>query len=543
MKKVILFFTIIILFNGVKLNAQTLDIKWSAPIPFDNELGRLAGQKGANSKKLYVKFESDKKYKLIAYDKNTLDKVNEVVVWDKRTANKKMGDYGWYKTIVFENSIFVLWYKESRKMDELYAACYDNNLNLIFDFKKIYEIASEKGKEKKAEIFIEENIKNEKIIIGAEKSTEKGERLKIEFKIFDANLSAIAENNNITLPIIVIAKSNKLSCDYKLGNDGNLHIKCNLKINKEQSEDLKKGQNDYFPIYSIINTITGAVKTFNMKFDNRNVFNCNFIEDSNSVKILGFFSDLNKDKKGINIDGFFYGIIDSKTFNFKEDLRFNYFTKEQLSILFSNVLDSVKNDLVFSFGKKKRVIEPYISSEEFNIESIHSLDNDNLVLFCCNTGNYSEERSYTGSNGATNRYLLKRSIKANICAIKIKENGQIDWMSNLDRTAVYPGWNVQDLKVISRNNKFYVCFGSSEKIDIDNPYKIDKGIYYAIFDYTNGNYKKAFSELSIKETIEKEKKEFLQENLLILNNDIYTVDFSSTRKKRGVDFMGKFIIK
>jgi hypothetical protein len=115
--------------------AQSLDLKWSKTMMYDNKLDGFFNEFiDANSKYVYAKYnnlaikpkKANRKIKFIAYDKNTMEKVAEARVkgyGDGKTEQQKFDGLNYYKTLVFENVIYSFWIREEKQKEA-------NNLRL-----------------------------------------------------------------------------------------------------------------------------------------------------------------------------------------------------------------------------------------------------------------------------------------------------------------------------------------------------------------------------------------------------------------------------
>ena len=64
----------------------------------------------------------------------------------------------------------------------------------------------------------------EKILIGGETAGNKGDNVKVEYKILNADFT-FSNAGQAELPLQITGRSNSLSSSYSFGDDGNLHVK------------------------------------------------------------------------------------------------------------------------------------------------------------------------------------------------------------------------------------------------------------------------------------------------------------------------------
>ncbi|MCX6181135.1 MAG: hypothetical protein NT150_04315 [Bacteroidetes bacterium] len=497
--------------------AQELKASWSEMQVYDNGKDGFFGDfSGINSKYIYGKFirfqmaspfkknQRISKIKLVAFDKLTMKKTFTAALIgfpENKAAKEKYKDLIFYKTIVFENTVYVFWFKESKLKDELYVQSFDANLKVIKPLQKIYELSAEKGQKKKPELFVMGNKEIEdKILIGGEMAGDKNENVKIEYRLLNKDFSFEA-SGQVTLPYLITRRSNSLSSSYELGNDGNLHIKSFVNKDGEERKLLLKGESSAYPIISVVDLKTGVLKPLEFKFDNKNIFDFNYIIGKQTTKVFGFFCDLKKDPNGWDTHGIFYAIIDNAS-NTVKSINFSMFTKDQLNQLFVKDKEDQKKarrkDLKKGNDAAKSDEESLQS--DYVIENVQSADNNNLVLFCSRMYNYSVTTCTTNANGGRSCTTNYYCEKSNVTAFRIDADGDIVWASNLDREITYSGWYKWDVTVINDKANFYVLYGSAYNEGATKKGKTKKKsksmkesrdqLEYAVFSYETGKFQK-----------------------------------------------------
>jgi hypothetical protein len=521
------------------VTAQSIDVKWSDMQLYDNKKdGFFSNFIGGNTKYLYAKNTNlsmngrNSRVLMFAYDNNTMEKVAELSVYNKKNEadRKKYDDLNYYKTLIFENILYVFWTKENKEKDELYVESFDAKLKPLNKLKKIYELNSGRKAAKKAELFAMGNKNNgETLLIGGELSGDKGQNVKVEYKVLKSDFSFAASGQQ-TLPAIISSKFDALSSSYEYGDDGNLHIKTRVIIPPDERKSLKKNESYYYTIYSIVDVNQNTMKSYPLRFENKNIFSMGFLSQKDADKVFGFFCDLTKDPKGHDTHGIFYCIINPQTKEL-EKLNFTYFTKAQLDKLFYKDEQDRKDGAALSSKKKKKSEEESLNSL-YEIEQVKSIDKDNIVIFCSMMWNYS--RTYCDSKG--NCRTVYYCNKRNVTGFKLNNVGEIVWASNLDRDITYTGrWNVMDVSVICPDNKtFYVTYGSafSSKKQKKNlasrksTKQMRETIEYAAFEYSNGNFRKEEYTLNESGTKSKERKTVSPDDIIPIDNKFYV---NSTR--------------
>jgi len=531
------------------LSAQEMKMSWSDQVLYDNKKdGFFNSYVDCNSKYIYVKYTNltmtvnrkKSKIKMVAFDKLSMKKVSDVALMgfpeNKSSGNALKGMF-YYKTVIFENIIYIFWKKESKNKEELFVQSFDSKLTPLKKMQKIYELNATKEQKKKPEIFVLANAKiNEQILIGGELAANKDESVRIEYRLLNKDFGFEA-SNQVTLPYTVVGRSNNFTSSYDFGADGKLHIRSNVVFSKEEIKTLKSGESTRYPIISVVELKSGAINTLNFKFENKNIFNFSYIIEPNITKIFGFFSDMNKDQYGRDTHGIFYAIVDNNT-NTIKSINFSMFTKAQLDKLFAkDKEDQRKASSTKKKSKSKKKQDAAKSDEEsiqsdYMIEDVQSMGDNNLVLFCSRMYNYSVTTCTTNSNGGqscTTRYYCQ---KDNVTAFKINEKGDIVWASNLDRRITYSGWNRYDVSVIHDQSKFFVLYGSVfETVGSTKSGKAKKKrkdsketrdvLEYAVFDYGTGDIVKKEYAINSTTTPKKERKSVAPIDVQVIDNRFY----------------------
>lgn len=124
-------------------NAQELTVNWSDKELYDNKAdGFFESFVGSNSKYIYVKYgnlsrkKKINKIELVVFDKKSMKKMDKSFKSEETGSVQLYKGLNDYKTIVFENLIYVFWMKESKYKDELFVQSLDNKLNPLNSLKK-----------------------------------------------------------------------------------------------------------------------------------------------------------------------------------------------------------------------------------------------------------------------------------------------------------------------------------------------------------------------------------------------------------------------
>ena len=507
MKKQTIVLPIFLMFLSLISVAQTIDVKWSDKQYYDNKLdGYSKYIIGGNSKYLYAYFapvranniftgrsSTDKEIKLVAFDKKSMKRAFDISLLGfshNKVEDKNLAGLEYYKTIIFEDIIYVVWLKDlhdKKKTQEMYVQTFTENLKKVNALKKVYELGSDPKADYLSNIFLLANKNaNEQIVIGGELSAKKDQNVKFEYKVLNKDFT-YAYSGKFDLPIKKIGYGNTLAGNYRFGDDGNIYIKTNVAIDKAEYKDMKKSGKEVargrYALLTMLNPSTGKSNVIPIRADNKDIFDFDYIVSKKSIKIFGFYSDLKVQKVkshvslfpgGVHvgsdeedIHGIFNGTIDNNTFEIAS-IHFTAFTKAQLDNLFADDKRNRKDKHVMA-SKSKRHSEDISLRSDYEIERTISIDDDNMVLFC------SRMHNYVVSNGKNSYPACE---KFNVTAFKVASDGKIVWASNLQRYMKYGGWNIYDIDVMYQGNKIYTFY--EQKGQSKNEFE------YGVFDYETG---------------------------------------------------------
>ncbi|MFI5150559.1 MAG: hypothetical protein ACHQRM_12550 [Bacteroidia bacterium] len=536
MKKVFFLFLVMSMCFSPLLQAQEVSVTWSEKQVYENKKdGFFDYFIGSNGSYVYAKFnnmarsprKANRKIKIVAFDRQTMQKAGDVALIGFKENAKNASKYAgltYYKTIILEDIIYVFWSKDVKSKQELYVQSFDGKLKPLNAIKKVYELNSDPKSKKKSSIFVMANRKSdERIIIGGELSGNKDDNIRIEYKLLNKDFT-FANSGQVSLPLTIMGKSYGLSSDYEFGEDGNLHVQSMVVMNKEDAKGLSKGENRRYPMFSVIDPASGKIKSHSFKFDKKNIFSCNYKVGSKVTKIYGFFCDLDKDPHGYATHGIMYATLNNETFDV-DNVNFTYFTKAQLDNLFAaDKEDKKRSGLIRS--KKKKAKDSEELADDYIIESVQSLDDDNLVLLCDRMHNWSTTVC-DGKGHCTTYYYCD---KCNVTAFKLAKDGGLTWASNLDRRITYNGWNIYDLRAIHTKDQIYVSYGSgyvpgakkkNHASKKSKSYMTDR-FEYAVFDYSSGKFTKKEYKVNPDHQKKGDKKFIDPVKIHVIDNEFYT---------------------
>lgn len=514
--------------------AQTIDLNWSDKQVYENKKDGFFDEFiGGNSKYVYAKYnkvsirssKANSKVKLVAYDKKTMDQEFQVPIKGYKENQKDkelLKSLNYFSEIVFENSVVVFWTKTEKGATELYAQIFDAQLKQKVKIKKIYEVKAS-GKKSDPNLFVIGNQKaGEKIVIGAELPREKSENVKFEYKVLKSDLTYDAANQ-ITLPYATKGSTNYLSASYEIGDDGKLYVKTYISMDKEERKQLKPRESATYNLLTIVELSSGKFQPFSFKFDGKNLFQVDYLVTKNKTKVYGLFSDLDKDKYGRDLHGIFYAEIDNSNTELTAK-NFTYFDKKTLDKLFAKDKKDQKKAGKLNSKKDKKSNEESLVGD-YKIEYAQSVDNTNVVLFTSRMNNYSTT-TCDGKGNCTTRYYCQKS---NVTVFKIDNSGHLIWASNLDRQITYSGWNIYDIKVISKDDKLFSIYGSAFQMNAEKKNRKNSKskkqrtdrLEYAIFDYNTGAFTKDEYQVNAINTKKKDKKFVTPLGITILDNQMF----------------------
>lgn len=533
------------------LTGQNMSLNWSDPIVDDNKIdGFFDDFIGYNSSYMYVKYangtinpkKANHKIVIKGLDKETMKEKFSKTIIDFSSGDKdKYAGLKYYKCAIYDDLIYFFWKKDTREAEELYVRTFDIKMKQIQGLKKIYELKKDNSKgAKQPEVFVLYNKNRpENILIGGEMAAANGQTIKVEYKLMKTDLTFL-QSRQVELPISKTGRSyDGFSSSYEYGDDGKLFIYSSISPTREERKQMKKEDKSilsgYYDIISSIDLNNGNLKSFTVKFENKYIKGYKAIIDNNSVRLTGFFCDLSKDPRGNDNHGLFYLLLDDKDLSTVSS-KFNYFTIAQLGQLFAKDNKNEGKDRTGIFAsKKKKASEEESLSSLYNIEQIIKSPSGELLLFGSRMHNYSVTHCTQTKYGQScyTRYYCQ---KDNITAFKLSPTGELIWATNVDRRSTYERWNVYDVSVAVRGDKYYVLYASDFQINSTKKNMRSKKsgsqqrdrIEYAIFDGATGTATRQEQTVNPLNVKKEERKGINASNITVINNTFYT---NSARRK------------
>lgn len=557
-KKISLVFLLATITNG--LFAQQLDLKWSNKLEYNNsDEGFFDDLIGENDKYVYGKYTANRNsgsiYKLmiVAFDKNSMQQKKKVKILgfeENKSQAKKYDDLKLYKTVVYEDVLYIFWYKVSKDKEELFVQSFDEELKVKKQLEKVYEVKNYKKYDKTANLFVlaNKNVGDGIILIGAELAGQAGENVKLEYKVLNSEFKVL-NTNQVTLDMIKIKEARRglfgggpngnLSSSYTLGSDGNIHLNTGFSYSRKEIKEMKENgeyENAVFRLFSIIDTKTGALTSKELKFENKNIFNIWKTTGSEYTAIHGFYSDKTKDPNGGSINGIFYAKLNS---NYEViSVQFNEFKQELLDEIFQDDMEDryeKKNSCLSGaccfFGSKNKdetVNDREKLTNDYMIKNIITVDGE-MYVFCVRSQKWEHTHCSPDANGnqtCTTTYYNKQK---NVTVFKLDDEGKLIWGSNLNRYILYSGgiqvWYYQDFNVINSDDGFYMIYGSAydhsggkmkrKKITPERPFE------YAYLSKEDGKFKRMNYNVNMSDTKRRDIRVVDPTEIQVVNSKFY----------------------
>jgi hypothetical protein len=484
MKKLI-YLLLISVFCIQNVSAQNIELKWSKKMEYKNSKdGFFDSFVGSSENEVYGTFTNYsnskrkskiKKLKLVAFDKKTMKKLNEFTLKNSKDKSRsgKIKGLTFEKIVVLKDQVQIYWSKISNSQCEVYVETLDLDLGKKDKLRKIYTakdpIAKETMYAASSLVILGSKELGDEVVIGCELDKGNGKNVAFSYVSIGSDLKEVSKGE-FDLPVIKRALRttymSALYCNYELGMDGSLYVKSFVIMSKEERKAAKKGEQIAYSILNIVDIESNNVETYTIKYDGINIFNFNILNEGDEVRIYGFFSDIEKDPEGKKSHGIFYSTI---TEGEMDEPKFTYFDQETAEKLFAKpkvVFDEVSD----KHTKRKRGSSSSkpVSSEDaidqhYQIEFIKFLDKDHVVLFCSKMYNYTVTTCTSSSSGGSSCTTRPYCRKTNVTAFNLNNSGEIVWTANVSRDYTYSGWDINDLRVVSEDNNYYVIYGSAWK--------------------------------------------------------------------------------
>ncbi len=507
---------IILIFAIVKASAQNTIAKFSNDLTLaPGEQGYYNRILGESDEYLYVFYGTYRKkgillQRIASHDKKTMEEVNSVRLVDKNDAARKaeLGNKVCF-SVEFNNDKFYLLFKESFENEiKIFVEVYDTKFDKEISLMELMSIP----KESKFDITVPKiTFKKESILV----SQMSVNNVDFIYALFDKQFSKIADGRVKLVQPEEESKMEEYSIKgYELDEYNNVYFK--------QSATLLNDQRRCVGYITIFNLTSKSMETIDINPENKSIFSLSLIDSNDGMKAYGFFCDYNKTEKDNRTYGIFYlplnQGIDSygklKYSNFKPELLLNAY----------NISETDERYNVETFNSISRRI---------NIEKIITDEKGNSVLFCSEMVNYVDHDCTTTSSGGLSCKDVITCMKENVTVFKLTAKGDIVWISNIDRKYKFYEWDFLDLRVVERDDDYFVYYSSyrtdiSLKAASEEHKGLNKDVYTSTDQLHFGIFNKMTGEVQTtnvvlnKQNVPMEERKFCAiKNIQSVNNQFY----------------------
>jgi hypothetical protein len=512
--------------------SQEVDIDWSKPMVCDNKnFGFFETFIGSNSEFVFGKFTNGllttakkSSIRIVAFDKETMKPVKDKVIVGFKSDGAKTKIYDgktYFDEVVFEDKIMIFWLEYSKKKGTiLYAETYDMTFKLVEKMTKVYEALGEKKTpylraNKKAGDFV--------LVFRVDVNDEKE-------KIY-LNYIKISSDLNVSSPEEVILpfekdedfKSVRVSGRYSLEDNGKFMALCTVIQNNKK---LIKNKSKSESFLAEIDVNGGKNTIYNATIDDpsKSILTKTFSVYDGTIYVYGFYRNSNeKDRRGNSgADGVYISKM-SKAKEGLQELKFTEFTREFIDELYAD-------DPETQAAKKKAPKKKDKDKDDtglawtYEVEQSRIVNND-VIMICTQEYNYSVTTCDSKGN-CTTRYYCRKS---DVTSIRMNLKGDVVWASNLDRQITYSGWNIPDIELIQRGDKFIVTYGNTqmEKVEGKKKKKSKSGeqlrdeFEYAELDLNSGEIQKETYRVNKPNAEKKDRKSVGARGIQVVDNEMY----------------------
>jgi len=528
---------IICIFFSQSIFAQYFEFNWSDKIDYtNNKNGFFSGFINSSGMYIYAlnsnyavsPINSNKKLKIIAYNRTTLSEVASVALKgfpENKGTEKVYDSLNYFKTVVNEDRVMVFWTKllntDSTLTEELYVESFkfdlerDKTIKLIYSVTEIVDYKHSQFTPSKIIVIANEDASA--LMIGSEMILP-SKKIGLKYMLIDGELKA-QKLNTIDLGVNPLAEDKGLLCSYEMGIDQNIYIRSTMIPTREEQKQANNLSS--FLRLTVINPISNNKIDLEMRDEKKTITDYSYLIMENKTKVIGFFGDLEKDPTGIDRQGIFYVEIDSETLK-NTGLNYTFFEKTTLNKLVPKSRSKRKRP-------KKDEIRLYTEEElntRFDIENIFLAEDSGVVVFFSQKYNYSEITSRSGMDGRNIYKTEDFCEKNNVSAMRITNVGLVKWVTTVARNITYEGTNISDVRVVNKANLFYMFCGSVDPKKIskkkrNNTVELVDKIEYTTFDATTGRAKVNELLLNEKSTLKKDLKTMNPQSIEVFDGNFY----------------------
>jgi hypothetical protein len=285
-----------------------------------------------------------------------------------------------------------------------------------------------------------------------------------------------------------------------------------------------------YSLLGILKLNTGELITKPIRMDGKKLFSIYKMVTENKTRLYGYYSDFSKDKKGSEVHGIFYAVLNDD-YELR-DIKFSNFNKKLIKELFKGDKDDKDGGRKAGcclIGKKKSThANDETMNSDYIIEQAIEGKNGSVFLFTTKMRNYEVTTCNTDANGNQTCNTSYYCQKGNVTTFKLSKDGGIEWASNYDRTKTYRDWDIYDLNVVEDDKGFYATYGSVDnkrakkpwfmflkKVDYTNPME------YIFIDRFNGDVSKRVLKVNKPDTPSKRAKYIDATQITVIDNKLY----------------------
>jgi hypothetical protein len=560
MKKLILIHLVLLITLTPKVSfSQDLGLKWSKDMVYQNKIDGFFKQYITSTDEsiyaLYTNLSAigngEEKLKIVSFNKHSLNKESDAALKGYPENNATKFDYkglDFLNIHVMDGHFFVFWNKfnitKSEKTEELYVETFDLNLKRVGNLKKVLTAKLDKEIKYNSSwgstfILISNKDFDQNMIVGYEYH-EVDKPAEFRYSIIDSELE-VGNLEKVKLPALITSKKMRANTSsYTFGKDGNIYVQTRIALKKEEKEEASKWAQKSYLVFSAIDPSTNNFTSFELRKENINFNDIEYVITDNKIKIYGFFCDLLKDKLGASTHGIFHSEINSETL-VDEGVSLTYFDEATISKLFKDDQEDMKK--TSKKAKKKQEKSGVKNADKealdirFKIEDMFVMDNEDVVLFFSKMYNYSVTTCTSSPNGGQSCHTNYYCKKSNVTSIKLSQEGEIIWASNLDRQITYNNWNIYDIKVVKNGNDFFVIYGSAFSKDAEKKNRksskkrseLRDEFEYATFNIETGAYKKYNFQVNSSDIVDKKLRKSVDPVAITVMDDKFYVNYVKVR--------------
>lgn len=491
LKKIILISLFLLIIRGVQSQKVNIEKK-----PVKENFLVTSKIIGSIDSSIYVATSvriAENSLRLSVYNKETTDFIKTIIV--KKYGDKKtiLKNAKFDQAYIKNNLIYLVWIVENKKESRIILQVYDRDLSEIQSPKIIYEFINPSQSYTIAHPFILISPDGSKIIAGGEEPSDKGNNIKLQYKLMNKQLEVI-NSTQVELPFSIIFKPNKTSSKYKMDNQGFLFLNTAVVFYELKIE--KKGQ-----LIGSINPENSELKYHVFTYENKELTNLHYEIRDEKLFVYGVYKEnTNSDNKRKNKD------------NLKQGIYSITLDKQLLTIIGEDHFEIIQaENIVYSdlqmdeYSKSKSTSEAYalnhINSRDLAVTECHRTSDDCNILVLNN-------QTYLSDGTVTSTTIEE------IYYVKLMDNGKIKWVSCTEQKSTF----------------FYF-------VDFKNSMIKKEDSYYSVRPYDKMNIIYKINETTGFISKSKSKKEYLEEVIKPIDNEIYYVGLKHSRYTKNA-FIG-----